>query len=201
MVRPRAFDREQVLDAAQQVFWRHGFHASSVDELSRATGLGQSSLYNAFGSKDGLFAECLGVYLAEAQERVAASLEDTSLDVIPRIEALLFAIASDEIERSATGRPKGCLAVNTVAEFADDPGATATIERVGRDTKERLELLTDALRVGQAAGEVTTDVSPEGLAAYINAAIAGVRISSQGGASAEAIHEIVAATVRALRPA
>ncbi|WCD91488.1 TetR/AcrR family transcriptional regulator [Microbacterium sp. nov. GSS16] len=189
------------MGTAQQVFWRHGFHASSIEELSRATGLGQSSLYNAFGSKDGLFAECLGVYLDEAQGRLAGILDDTTRDAVGRIEALLLAIASDEIERSAHGGPRGCLAVNTVAEFADDPDATATIERVGRDTRERLELLASALRIGQAAGEITTDVSADGLAAYVNAAIAGLRISSQGGASPETIHEIVSATMRALRPA
>lgn len=198
MARPRAFDQERVVGAAQQVFWRRGFHASSVEELLRATGLGQSSLYNAFGSKDGLFAECLGVYLDEAQGRLIGTLDDTTHDVIQRIEALLVAIASDEIERSSSGGPRGCLAVNTVAEFADDPKAAATIERVGRDTRERLELLASALRIGQAAGEVTKEVSADGLAAYINAAIAGLRISSQGGASPETIHEIVTATMRAL---
>ncbi len=189
------------MGAAQQVFWRRGFRASSVEELSRATGLGQSSLYNAFGSKDGLFAECLGVYLDEAQGRLVGILDDTTHDVMHRIEALLVAIASEEVERSARGGPRGCLAVNTVAEFADDPDARATIERVGRDTRERLELLANALRIGQAVGEVTTDISADGLAAYVNAAIAGLRISSQGGANPETLYEIVTATMRALRPA
>ncbi|MDQ4110477.1 MAG: TetR/AcrR family transcriptional regulator [Actinomycetota bacterium] len=201
MARPRAFDQEHVVGAAQQVFWRRGFRASSVEELSRATGLGQSSLYNAFGSKDGLFAECLGVYLDEAQGRLVGILDDTTHDVMHRIEALLVAIASEEVERSARGGPRGCLAVNTVAEFADDPDARATIERVGRDTRERLELLANALRIGQAVGEVTTDISADGLAAYVNAAIAGLRISSQGGANPETLYEIVTATMRALRPA
>ncbi len=201
MARPRAFDHEQVLASARQVFWRHGLHATSVEDLSRATGLGQSSLYNAFGSKDALFAACLDSYLADAQVRDSEILEDASVGVVERVEALLTTIATEEASHSAGGEPRGCLAVNTLAELADDPEATVTVARITQDTERRLALLADVLRVGQASGEVTTEITAEGLAAHLNAAIAGIRISSQGGAAHETIAEIIAATVRAIRPA
>lgn len=201
MARPRAFDHEQVLASARQVFWRHGLHATSVEDLSRATGLGQSSLYNAFGSKDALFAACLDSYLTDARTRDSAILEDSSMGVVERVEALLTAIATEEAERSAGGDPRGCLAVNTLAELADDPEATVTVARITQDTASRLALLADVLRVGQVSGEVTREITAEGLAAHLNAAIAGIRISSQGGAARKTIAEIIAATVRAIRPA
>ncbi len=201
MARPRAFDHDQVLESARQVFWRHGLHATSVEDLSRATGLGQSSLYNAFGSKDKLFAACLDTYLANAQRRDSELLEDTSAGVVERVEALLNTIATEEAERTASGDPRGCLAVNTLAELADDPEAAVTVARITKDTATRLALLADVLRLGQASGEVTTEVSADGLAAYLNAAIAGVRISSQGGASRETIAEIITTALRAIRPA
>ncbi|WP_204250934.1 hypothetical protein, partial [Saezia sanguinis] len=56
------------------------------------------------------------------------------------------------------------------------------------------------LRAGQAAGEVTTVISAEGLAAFVNSAVAGLRVSSQGGVAAAWSEEMIAATLRALRP-
>ncbi len=200
MARPRTFDRERVVDAATAQFWRHGLHATSAEDLCRVTGLGRSSLYNTFGSKDALFAECLDGYLDSALALATEVVTDRERDAVDRIEALLLLIASEEAERRSADAPRGCLAVNSVAELAHDQDRAANLKRIQNDTETRLRLLADVLRAGQAAGEVTEEVTPEGLAAFVNAAIAGLRISSQGGAPAERLREIVHATARALRP-
>jgi AcrR family transcriptional regulator len=57
--RPRSYDPEAVLDCAAQVFWAHGFTATSLDELSAAMGMGRPSMYNAFGDKEALFLRAL----------------------------------------------------------------------------------------------------------------------------------------------
>ncbi|MCD0445647.1 TetR/AcrR family transcriptional regulator [Glycomyces sp. A-F 0318] len=200
MARPLGFRRDRVVEAATRTFLQHGLHAASAEELCRATGLGRSSLYNSFGSKDALFDECLGTYLDQTLERTETILGDTARPVRDRIAILLRRIAVEEAERVAAGEPRGCLAVNTVAELADDPEYAGSMRRVDEDTAARLRLLADALRVGQAAGEVTDAVSAEGLAAFVNAAIAGLRITSQGGTAAGRLDDIVVATLRALAP-
>lgn len=200
MARPRTFDPERVLAAATGQFQRAGLHATSAEDLCRVTGLGRSSLYNTFGSKDELFAQCLDAYLDSTLARTERIVGDRSLGTVERIEALLRLVVAEETERAESGAPRGCLAVNTVAELADDPGHEKSVERIGRDTAARLELLSAVLRVGQAAGEVTKSVSAEGLAAFVNSAIAGLRISSQGRVAAPWSGEIIAATLRALRP-
>ena len=58
MGRPRAFVDEGVLRAAADVFG-HGYAATSIDELVAALGIHRGSLYNAFGSKRGLFLAAL----------------------------------------------------------------------------------------------------------------------------------------------
>ncbi|GAB3649643.1 TetR/AcrR family transcriptional regulator [Glycomyces tarimensis] len=200
MARPLSFQRDRVIESATRTFLRHGLHATSAEDLCRATGLGRSSLYNSFGSKDALFAECLNSYLDQTRERGEAILSDTARPVRDRIAALLRLIASEETERVAAGDPRGCLAVNTVAELADDPEYVESMRRVDEDTTARLHLLSDVLRVGQAAGEITDQVSAEGLAAFVNAAIAGLRITSQGGTASDLLDDIVATTLRALDP-
>ncbi|WP_327147756.1 TetR/AcrR family transcriptional regulator [Nocardia sp. NBC_01329] len=200
MARPRSFDREQVVDAATVQFRRAGLHATSAEDLCRVTGLGRSSLYNTFGSKDELFAQCLDAYLDRTLARAEEIIDDAARGTVERIEELLRSVVAEEARRAESGAPRGCLAVNTVTELADDPGHVASIERVGRDTAARLAMLAALLRAGQAAGEVTTSSSAEGLAAFVNSTVAGLRVSSQGRVAAGWCDEIVAATLRALRP-
>jgi AcrR family transcriptional regulator len=64
------YDEYAVLDAAITVFWQHGYASTSVGELTKATGLARSSLYQRFGDKDGLFNEALARY----SERVVARM-------------------------------------------------------------------------------------------------------------------------------
>jgi len=46
--RPRAFDADEVLDAAIEVFWRYGYQGASLQELTAAMGINKASLYAAF---------------------------------------------------------------------------------------------------------------------------------------------------------
>ncbi|MDI5904921.1 helix-turn-helix domain-containing protein, partial [Streptomyces sp. 12257] len=48
MARPRSFDPDHVLHAAERQFRTTGYNGTSVDDISAATGLGRGSLYAAF---------------------------------------------------------------------------------------------------------------------------------------------------------
>jgi AcrR family transcriptional regulator len=63
MGRMPTFDRRVVVNAARDVFWQRGYSEAGITELEEATGLTRSSLYNAFGSKRGLFDAVLAAYL------------------------------------------------------------------------------------------------------------------------------------------
>ena len=60
--RPRAFDEDQALDAAIDVFWRLGYEGASMAELTQAMGINKPSLYAVFGSKEKLFVRALERY-------------------------------------------------------------------------------------------------------------------------------------------
>lgn len=48
--------RGQLLDAARQVFERHGYHAATVSDIVRAAGLSQGAFYLYFSDKKAIFA-------------------------------------------------------------------------------------------------------------------------------------------------
>ena len=59
MGRPPTFDRAEVVGTAAATFLETGYEGTSIDDLVRSTGLHRGSLYQAFGSKRGLFLAAL----------------------------------------------------------------------------------------------------------------------------------------------
>src|SRR3954447_16297002 len=60
--RPRAFDVDQALDRAVEVFWRQGYEGASLSDLTAAMGINRTSMYAAFGNKRELFDKALARY-------------------------------------------------------------------------------------------------------------------------------------------
>jgi TetR/AcrR family transcriptional repressor of nem operon len=59
MGRRRGFEEAAVIAAACAEFTGRGYEAASIDDLVAATGLARGSLYQAFGSKRGIFLTAL----------------------------------------------------------------------------------------------------------------------------------------------
>lgn len=68
--------RQEILDAAAELFAERGFHGIGVDDIGRAVGISGPALYRHFPSKDAVLAEMLvGIserLLSEGSARVAA---------------------------------------------------------------------------------------------------------------------------------
>jgi TetR/AcrR family transcriptional repressor of nem operon len=114
--RPREFSAEAVVSSAKLVFWQRGYEGSTLPDLEASTGLGRSSLYQAYGSKEGLFDEALAEYIEtfisprlSPMERSGSGLGD--IQRFFRQLAKLF-----RADRSSAQR--GCFWVNTLAEFS-----------------------------------------------------------------------------------
>jgi TetR/AcrR family transcriptional repressor of nem operon len=134
MPRPRTFDRDTVLQAAQDAFWEKGFAATGVSDLEARTGINRSSLYLAFGSKRELLSEALDRYTGAVIESIVRPLE-----VTPGLEEirLLFARIKGVIVTEGLQERRGCLLVNTIAELAPRDARAAARGAGLRDRLER----------------------------------------------------------------
>src|SRR5260370_23441611 len=57
-MRPRSeAKRARIIEAAAQHFAEHGYHAALVGDIAMALGIAKGSIFQPFGSKDGLFFE------------------------------------------------------------------------------------------------------------------------------------------------
>ena len=89
---PRSFrKRVAILDAALPVFLRAGFTDANLDEIAAAAGASKVTIYNHFGSKDGLFIALIHEQIAAAEHNsdllIAALLDVTDADIEPRLRA------------------------------------------------------------------------------------------------------------------
>ncbi|KAB1656302.1 TetR/AcrR family transcriptional regulator [Pseudoclavibacter chungangensis] len=111
MVRTLAFDRDEVVRSALEVFWRDGYAGASLPTLEGATGLSRSSIYNTFGSKRGLFDAAVQNYLDEVVRPRLRPLRSVTVD---RAAILDYLDGLRAVFSRAVG-PPGCLLVNAAA--------------------------------------------------------------------------------------
>ncbi|WP_328610078.1 TetR/AcrR family transcriptional regulator [Amycolatopsis sp. NBC_00345] len=191
MPRPREFDETVALEGAMNAFWAHGYEATSTQDLCDATGLGRSSVYNTFTSKHVLFQRALEHYTERGVRYRAKALEPAE-DGLDAIRLLLTDLIDDEL---GNGR-RGCLIVNTVAEFGTTDAEITT--RVDADTAAFLTALADYARLGQADGSVTRDRDPADIAQFVHSTIGGLRLMSRRGALRPAMASVADIAVSAI---
>jgi len=127
VARPRTYETHAVLVAAKEAFWSGGYQPTSIEDLEGVTGLGRSSLYVAFGTKQALFDAALAEYEESFLTPLLATVEATDAGLR---EAAGFFTALAAMFRDAGSR-RGCLAVNSIAELAGrDPVFTPTAVRL-----------------------------------------------------------------------
>src|SRR5215472_16761869 len=123
--RPRAYQPDVALGKALDLFRKDGFAATSLDDLSAATGMNRPSLYGAFGDKRELYIKSYQRYRDDAR----AAMGDIFREEMPirkRLERI-YAVALD-IYLSGEGGPRGCFTVMTAAsEAVHDPVIRAMV--------------------------------------------------------------------------
>lgn len=189
MGRPRAFDRDQVLDRAMDVFWRHGYEGASLAELTGTMGINPPSLYAAFGSKEGLFRAVLERY---GQGR-ASFMEDvlgapTSRQVVERFLRGSAELAGDP------RKPAGCLVLQSglTCGVGGESVADALSEQ-RRDPESRLRVRFEQAR---AEGDLPSGVDPAALARYLAAVVQGMSVQAAGGATRAELQQVAEMALR-----
>jgi TetR/AcrR family transcriptional repressor of nem operon len=126
MARPKAFDRKSVLQKAMVLFWKKGFHATSIQDLVDELGINRASLYDTFGGKTRLYQEAISLYQEINQVHIKSFLFRHP-DVRTGFKELF-----EETIRQSISDPdkKGCFIVNSTTEMAStDPMFTHLVQQ------------------------------------------------------------------------
>jgi len=113
MARIREFDVDIALKVAMKLFWRKGYHTTSLDDLCEAMQISRSSFYAAYTDKKTLFINCIDLYFKRFQ---------TAFPSVTCLENPIQALREQFLKVMSDDLPNvylGCLLVNTVLEMAD----------------------------------------------------------------------------------
>jgi TetR/AcrR family transcriptional repressor of nem operon len=174
--RPREFDADRLTERVMLAFWRKGYAATSIQDLTDATGASRPTLYAAFRDKEGAYQRALQRYLGKvlAAESAALAAPGDDLDAVGEMLNRLCARLCD------ASHPAGCLIAQAVLDRPVlDKKSARLVDTIVGTLEEGIET---RLRGAQVAGRLNADVTPRGGARLALATIVGLgalaRISS-----------------------
>ena len=168
--------RDELIDAAMRVFYRHGFHASSLDDILEDAGISRMTLYNHFKSKDELIVAAMRRRDEIFRNRLMKFVESKAKSPRDRIAAVFDFheewFAGDEF--------CGCMFINASAEFSVPDSAPRRLA-----SEHKLAIVRYLRELGAAAGIANAEETAEQLNLLLEGAIVGARVVGQvenGGA-------------------
>jgi TetR/AcrR family transcriptional regulator, copper-responsive repressor len=189
--RPRSFDIDTALDQATQVFWRHGFQATSMSELTAATGLSKPSLYAAFGDKEALYLRCLQRYAARQADMISALLENEP-DARRAVQGLLrtsVAIQSDP------HMPGGCFVVTGTANCGNSATPAAVDTALRSSAGSAGQHLLQRLKRAEREGDLPPGTDAKRLATLFGTVLTGMAVMAKTGQPRSRLEEAVDAAM------
>jgi AcrR family transcriptional regulator len=159
--------RPQVLDAALDLFLRHGYEGTSMDAIARAAGVTKPVVYACFPSKDDLFR----ALLEREEERILGEIQSAFADTdLADPEATLIEGLTGFL-RAVAASPD----VYRIIFLGEGGGNAAIARRIQRGREVQVEALS-ALARGWLEGRPgsTSDAELDATAQLVGAAIAGL---------------------------
>ncbi|WP_208603608.1 TetR/AcrR family transcriptional regulator [Rhizobium multihospitium] len=124
--RPREFDPDDAFLQVRICFSRRGYAATSIDDLSDATGLARPSLYRAFGDKRAMFLRALDREYEELTDR----LERAKLvGPVPLRLSAFYQAARSSYVTTGTTRAVGVAFGAALADATDDVDVTHRLQQ------------------------------------------------------------------------
>ena len=160
MGRNKEFDYEQKLDIALELFWKQGFHSTSITDLESGMGINRSSIYPTYGDKKALLIKCLTKYMKSKVLEYESVLDDSQLDAIEILRKTLRLEIDQSINEERT-----CLAVKIAFEVALTDEDVRML--LAGNEKKIEKIYFEIVEKGQEQGCIKGNLDPKLTAAFL----------------------------------
>ena len=174
MARTKAFDKDEVLNKAMDLFWEKGFHATSIQDLVDHLGINRASMYDTFGGKDQLFMQSLQLYL---QKNKANIQEIRHILRGKSTKALLSEYLYKSVSKEKLSHQKGCFAANTTSELSRGNDKICSV--LTNNMEENIQYFEIIIRIGQEREEIDKNKDARHLARHLFVFLNGLNIVSK----------------------
>jgi TetR/AcrR family transcriptional repressor of nem operon len=194
MARPKAFDEGTALMRAMELFWEHGYTATSLTQLTACMGINRQSLYDTYGDKRGLFLKALDRYHIMIADQLLGPLAKATsgLDAVNSAIVKLITFLTDP------PTPRACMIANTAMEIA--PHDRTVADKVRRFHQDMERAFAAALSNARRRGEIARAADPDTLATYLVSVVNGMAVAAKAGATKARLQTIAAVALTALQP-
>lgn len=187
MPRNKQFDREEVLQKAMELFWKNGYHATSMQDLVDHLGINRASMYNTFGGKEKLFLEAFRLY-----QKMGSNYFKNFEGILQRkkVRAFLEDFFKGELKAVKKDKDrKGCMVVNVATELSNQ--SEAVYQLVQLNMENFVELFSRIIQIGQNGGEIDDTIPAEVLARKLFTFYNGVKVLAKIEPDVKKLEEVV----------
>lgn len=173
MPRNKTYDDDLVLEKAMNVFWIHGYEATSVRLLEKEMGINQFSIYSSFQNKRNLFVESIRNY----REYVKKHRFQVLLQKYAGLAELENFLLNSVKQVNQNDSSRGCLVVNAAAEIGNKDQEIA-IEINGYYDFIR-NMLKNVLLNAVLKGELSPDTDVDKQASFFLGIMQGLSVAKK----------------------
>jgi len=183
--RPKCFDEQEALQKAMMLFWKYGYEATAMSDLTKALNLTAPSIYSTFGDKSQLFHACLDYYLKH---------EACSLDLIFQqaetakvaIEIYLYENLKKLLQQD---KPTGCMLVTATMNCSEQHQPLQHDLLLKRQQVK--EKIYQRLQQGVEDGDLSSDADIQAMTDYYVTVIQGLTMQARDGVAIEQLENVV----------
>ncbi|MEV8466474.1 TetR/AcrR family transcriptional regulator [Fluviibacterium sp. DFM31] len=169
-IRSKSHDRDKALARARDLFWKQGFHATSLKDIEAALHMHPGSIYAAFGNKETLFRMALERYaeeVAESRQKILDAAPD-ALEGLARFVETAHPVTRDDLPQPA------CFLAKTGMDTGlTQPALRAAISALLDRTEAAF---AQTYRQAQAEGALPANADPDNLARRLHATLTGIGV-------------------------
>ncbi len=173
MARTKQFNEQEVLKRAKNLFWKQGFHATSVQDLVDHLGVNRVSLYATFGGKNALYEAALKTYRQQNGQVVQNRCAD-SCSPLESIRRLFKSIISNTL---SDPDKQGCFIVNCTTEYL--PLHESILPELLENQQSFQATLVKMFNQSKELGEIAQDTDVDAAAAYLLTFLSGLQVRSR----------------------
>lgn len=164
-----AFNRQNILDAADRLFCQNGVEKTTMEQLAFAAGYSKPTLYGYFKDKDEVFF----ALVLEFMEKIVAKVDDAIADKLSFAET--FMKICQDVFRLATDYPlyfEGLIGkINVNIQADDTPQIYKDIYSLGEALNERL---LGILHQGINEGVISKSVNGTAIIFFVWSSVSGI---------------------------
>lgn len=165
MTRTKQFNPVEKLIKARDLFWKKGYHVTSIQDLVDQMQVNRRSMYDTYGDKHELFIQSLESYAGETYGEFNSIVQ---LEKSPK--KAIEDIVAKAIERSFE-KEKICMIVKSSFELA--PLDQSMRDLLKKHTQRLIVIFENLIIKAQEAGEISTEKNALQSAQFIVGSFAG----------------------------